>query len=155
MVLTLREQEIISHAESLLQEKTNTLGADGYSFSEPFERSKLVALGDVLRLTPDGYNDGYGLVPPEYDNFPTQGAVGTRRSLVRLHPYLPSDSSGSGGDGVQSFIAVSGAPQQETIDRINDVRLRPLISPRFSPTASHAAENASEQIGVARLRTAD
>ena len=93
MTLTLRDKEIIAYSEKRIKDKTSALGADGYHYAEPFAANRYVALSDTFRQTP-GPLDGYGLSTPDYDDYPTVGAVGTRRIEYRLYPYLPSGKNG-------------------------------------------------------------
>jgi hypothetical protein len=134
-----RDKEVLSDARNLLREKVTTLGADGYDFSEPFARENIIPLSRTLRVTPDGYNSNLGLVTPNYDDYPVEGAVGTRRVEMRLHSYLPSGLTGP--DSCQTFIAVSGTPASNHVDDIESVMLRPLISSSFSPRKTNAANS--------------
>jgi hypothetical protein len=137
MAISNREREIISRAEKLFNDKSNALGVDGYFFEEPFVRELVIPATDLMKATPDAYNGNLGLVTPNYDDFPTEGAVGTRRSLVRLHSYLPS---GGNSNLTQTFIPISSDPASNSIDDVLDVRLTNLIGPRFSPGKTNAAD---------------
>jgi len=138
MTLLLREQEILSYADKALHQRSNMLGADGYQYEEPFVLNRHIALSETYRQTPDGYGqDGYGLTLPNYSDSPVVGTIGTRYVQVRLHPYLPSGKSGP--QSVQTFVAVSQAPENNSIDALEAVRRKPLISSRFSQEGQNAA----------------
>lgn len=133
-----RDKEILSSADNLVHEKVTALGADGYSFSEPYPNEPVFPLGRVMRSTPDGYNGNEGLVAPNYSDYPVEGAIGTRHETIRLHSYLPSGLTGP--DSCQTFFTISSAPASNSIVDIDAVRLKPLISPVFSPRKKNAAD---------------
>jgi len=133
-----RDKEIISNVNNFVREKVTALGADGYDFSEPYVREQVIPIGRVMRLTPDGYNGGVGLVPPNYDDYPVEGAIGMRYEGARLHPYLPSGKTGP--DSCQTFFVVSAPPASNSIEDIDAVRMKPLINPTFSPRQKNAAD---------------
>jgi len=134
-----RDKEILSDANNLLREKVTVIGSDGYSFSEPYTREKTVPLSQVLRFTPDGYNNNLGLVAPNYDDYPVEGAIGTRQEQVRLHSYLPSGLSGP--DSCQAFFAISVTPTSNYVGDIDAARMKPLVSSSFSPRKTNAANS--------------
>ena len=134
-----RDKEILSIASNLVHEKVTALGADGYSFSEPYPNEQVLPLSRTLRFTPDGYNGNDGLISPNYDDYPAEGAVGTRYETVRLHSYIPSGTTGP--DSCQTFFTISSAPYSNSIADIDNVRIKPLISPVFSPRKKNAANS--------------
>jgi photosystem II stability/assembly factor-like uncharacterized protein len=132
-----RDKEILSDAGNLVRKKVTVLGADGYSYSEPYPREQAFPLSKILRFTPDGNNDGYGLVTPNYDDYPVEGTIGTRQIQVRLHSYIPSGLSGP--SSCQAFFAISSAPSSNSIDDLDSVRIKPLIDPAYSHGRTNAA----------------
>jgi len=129
-----KNKEQLAAAERYLSDKANTLGKDANLISEPFVRSDKVPHSDIMTQTPSANE---GLLAPNYDDYPTEGAIGTRYPTVRLLSYLPSGLTGP--NSVQTFMAITGAPATNNPIDIESVRLKPLISPKFSQGKANAA----------------
>jgi low density lipoprotein receptor-related protein 5/6 len=132
-----RDKEILSDANNLARQRVTAIGSDGYGHTEPFPRESFLPANLIMRHTPDGYNDGGGLIQPNYDDYPIEGAIGTRRILTRLHSYIPSGITGP--NSCQAFFAVSAAPASNSVVDLDAVRIKPLISSAYSPRKTNAA----------------
>jgi photosystem II stability/assembly factor-like uncharacterized protein len=130
------KEEKFAELTRLARNKANTLGDDGYIVSEPFRRLNNVILGETWTQTPSAAG---GLIPPSFDAYGVQGAVGSKFELTRLHSYLASGTTGP--NSVQTFFVISDIPTSHGVDAIESVRRKNLISPEFSINKSNAAEN--------------
>jgi hypothetical protein len=131
------EKEQLVELNKHNQRRANTLGVNGKLEEEPFNHTEIVFRDDICNEMPEATN----FSTPSYRDSTDplgEGITATRYVKVRLHSLVTSGQNGN--TNIQTFMTVSEAPDSDSAEDIDLVRIKRLIPSDKSLGRSHADE---------------